>query len=325
MAAIGSDHERTLAGSPVRPAPGLPHAVESARVAARTAARASVDRTWPALTFETMGTMVSLRLADSDAHTVGESARVEAAELAKAMFRRWDERFSLYRDDSELSRIARGDIRLTDSSASVRDAYALALTWRDRSNGVFTPHRADGVIDLSGVVKALAIAEAGAALTSRGLLNWSINAGGDVLVSGEPEGRFGAWEFGDGAMSTGHGVAVPAVVTEHPEWVVAIVNPADRGDVLASVPLRHPLRAVATSGSAERGEHIWTALNGELSPFRQVSVFAADIVTADVLATAIVAGGEATLNEMTARFAIDVLAVLRDGQLLATPGLRRAE
>ena len=240
----------------------------------------------PVLTFATMGTVVSLRLEDAD-----------AVDLVETVFHRWDEQFSLYREDSELSCIARGDIRLTEASQSLRTCYALALDWRERTQGVFTPHRADGVIDLSGVVKALAIAEAGAALTARGPANWSINAGGDVLVSGD---------------------------AGHPEWSVGIVDPSDRGELIASVPLRHPLRAVATSGSAERGEHIWTALNGEPSPFRQVSVFAADIVTADVLATAIVAGGETTLNEMTERFAIDVLAVRRDGQLLATPGLRRA-
>ncbi|WP_241989245.1 FAD:protein FMN transferase [Cryobacterium serini] len=245
----------------------------------------------PALTFETMGTVVSLRLPDSP-------APADAVERVETVFRRWDEQFSLYREHSELSRIARGDIRLTEASQGLRDCYALALKWRERTQGVFTPHRADGVIDLSGIVKALAIAEAGAALTARGPANWSINAGGDVLVS-EDAG--------------------------HPERVVAIVDPGNRGTVIANVPLGHPLRAVATSGSAERGEHIWTALNGEPSPFRQVSVFAADIVTADILATAIVAGGETTLNKMTERFAIDVLAVLRDGQLLATPGLRRAE
>jgi len=258
------------------------------------------DGTLPALTFATMGTIVSLRLADfSTVPGRGGEARAEAVEKVETVFRRWDAQFSLYREESELSRVVRGDIRLTDASEALRSCYALALDWRDRTQGVFTPHRADGVIDLSGVVKALAIAEAGAALSAHGHENWSINAGGDVLTSGVPNAA-------------------------QPEWVVAIVDPMDRSDVIANVPLGQPLHAVATSGSAERGEHIWTALPGEPSQFRQVSVFAADIVTADVLATAIVAGGEATMNDMTARFPIDVLAVLRDGRLLATPGLRRA-
>lgn len=257
------------------------------------------EGTLPALTFATMGTIVSVRLTDfSTVPGRGAEARSDAVELVETVFRRWNAQFSLYRADSELSRVARGEIRLTDASETLRNCYALALDWRDRTRGVFTPHRSDGVIDLSGVVKALAIAEAGAALTARGHENWSINAGGDVLTTGVPSAA-------------------------QPDWVVAIVDPMDRSEVIASVPLRHPLHAVATSGSAERGEHIWTV--GGPAQFHQVSVFAGDIVTADVLATAIVAGGEAALADLTARFAIDVLAVLPDGRLLATPGLRRAE
>ncbi|KGJ71824.1 hypothetical protein GY21_19545 [Cryobacterium roopkundense] len=245
------------------------------------------------ITFEAMGTVVSLRLADTVA---GERRLREALATAERVFDRWNERFSLYSPSSEISLVASGHIRLTDASDELRSCYALALEWRDRTGGVFTPHRADGVIDLSGVVKALAINQAGAALSSSGLGSWSINAGGDVLVRGLPRADA--------------------------DWVTSIVNPLDRQDVLASVPMRGARSAVATSGSAERGEHIWTP-GAEASPFRQVSVFAADIVTADVLATSIVAGGEATLSQSTADYPIDVLAVLRDGQLLATPGLRQ--
>ena len=56
----------------------------------------------------------------------------------------------------------------------------------------------------------------------------------------------------------------------------------------------------------------------------QVSVAAGDIVTADVLATAIVAGGEAALDELSSREPVDVLAVRRDGTMAATPGWPRA-
>jgi thiamine biosynthesis lipoprotein len=80
--------------------------------------------------------------------------------------------------------------------------------------------------------------------------------------------------------------------------------------------------ALATSGSAERGDHIWSLAAGA-SEFRQVSVAAADVVTADVLATAIVAGGVPMLHRATALWDVEVLAVRRDGDLLATPGFRR--
>jgi thiamine biosynthesis lipoprotein len=51
-------------------------------------------------------------------------------------------------------------------------------------------------------------------------------------------------------------------------------------------------------------------------------VAASDIVTADVLATAIMAGGAAALTLATSRWDVDVLAVKNDGGLLATPGFR---
>ncbi|TFD49151.1 FAD:protein FMN transferase [Cryobacterium frigoriphilum] len=254
-----------------------------------------------------MGTVVSVRLNGGLTDAGGPVLRHAARAAVAGVFDRWDDRFSLYRPGSELSRVASGAIRLPNASRELRDCYALALDWRDRTDGVFTPHRGDGVIDLSGIVKALAIVEAGSALESLGQKAWSINAGGDILVSGCPNVTF----------------ARRLDPNVDPDWVVALVNPLDRLDLLATVPLRAPLRAVATSGSAERGDHIWTPAPGIRSPFRQVSVLAADIVTADVLATAIVAGGEPMLNQCAATYEIEVLAVLQGGGLLATPGLRR--
>ncbi len=245
-----------------------------------------------AITLRSMGTVLSIRSGGPVAPELGAQAR----EAVGSVFASWDTRFSLYRDDSELSRINRGELRLTQASPMLRDCYAAALDWRDRTDGVFTPHRADGVLDLSGVVKALAIDEAGGALRGLGLVNWSLNAGGDILVAGDQ---------------------APGL-----DWVAGLVDPDDRGRTLAAVPLALPLRAVATSGSAERGDHIWTAVGDGASPYRQVSVFARDIVTADVLATTIVAGGEAALARSTETWPIEVLAVLRDSSLLATAGLR---
>jgi thiamine biosynthesis lipoprotein len=242
--------------------------------------------------FTSMGTVVSLR-AVGDADMVARSAAVAAS-----VFDRWDRRCSLYRTDSELSRVARGELALTEAGAELRNAYALAVAWRARTDGAFTPHRADGVIDLNGVIKAVAIAEAGEAMRAMGVAGWGIDAGGDVLVSGPRA---------DGTP-----------------WLVGIVDPWQRDRLLSAIPLGADRRAVATSGSAERGDHIWSTTDGTDPVFVQVSVAAADIVTADVLATAIVAGGEAALDELSSREPVDVLAVRRDGTMSATPGWPRA-
>jgi len=233
--------------------------------------------------FDSMGTTVSL-----DWHEHGTHSGADAAARVERIFDEFDRRFSLYRTDSEASRIAAGRLRLADSSDAMREAYALALEWRTATGGVFTPNRPDGVVDLSGVVKALAIERSGELLgASDRNGDWIVNAGGDVLVS---------------APRT-----------------VGIVDPADRGSLLTAVTLTGTRRAVATSGSAERGDHIWRSAADE---FVQATVLADDIVTADVLATAIIAGGTETLDAVTRRWNVDVLTVDATGALLATPGFR---
>jgi len=177
--------------------------------------------------FETMGTTVSLVLggqwsSDLLDETVGQATRI---------FTDADARFSLYRPESELSCICRGELMLPDASQDMRHMYELAMAWRTKTNGAFTPHPGDGTIDLSGVVKAWAIGQTGTILTSQGLHSWCINAGGDVLTSG---------------------------VNGTKPWTVGILDPTDRTTLIASVRMPEALPAIATSGSAERGEHIWT-------------------------------------------------------------------
>jgi len=76
---------------------------------------------------------------------------------------------------------------------------------------------------------------------------------------------------------------------------------------------------VATSGIAERGEHIWRR---STPTFVQATVIADDIVTADVLATAVVAGDGDDLRRLTNEAGVDVLAFAADGMVWATPGAR---
>ena len=236
-------------------------------------------------TFETMGTMVSIRTADAESNVSAVLGDIEQE------FAQLNQVFSLYRDDSEISQIARGDLALANSSDEMREEYARALDWREKTDGAFTPHRLDGVIDLSGTIKAVAIDAAAALLRDAGFENFSVNVGGDLTTSGDQS-----------ADETG--------------WITGIVDPEDRGTVLAAVRLNSEFPAMATSGSAERGEHIW--LRPETTKdFVQATVIANDIITADVLATAIIAGGQATLDQITQNFAVAVMTVAPDGALQA--------
>ena len=238
--------------------------------------------------FNTMGTTVSLscpKIADGSL----ELQRVIA------IFGEFDDRYSLYKPDSELSAIARGHLSLTAAAAELRQVYARAIGWRNSTGGAFTPHRPDGVIDLNGVVKALAMQAAADALAGFGATDWCLNVGGDVTTAGgQADGR---------------------------QWTVGITEPTDRASLLCAIELsaKHP--AVATSGVAERGEHIWRARDGE-SRYLQVTVLAERIELADVLATAIIAGGQTTLNGLLRQHRVEVLTVDAEGALTATAGFR---
>lgn len=240
-------------------------------------------------TFPTMGTMASLifggEMLESD-----EFASVVAA--VEEIFDEDDRRFSLYSADSELSRLNRGELSLEASSAELRAAYALAAEWRLLTYGAFTPERPDGLLDLSGIVKALSIDRARLALECAGYTETIVDVGGDAVTTGLRRGQ---------------------------PWTAGIVDPADRSRLLCAVPLDPRRPAIATSGTAERGEHIWVVAP---TPYVQVTVLAADIVTADVLATAILAGGREFRDDATERWAIDVLTVDRLGQVEVTPGMR---
>jgi thiamine biosynthesis lipoprotein len=254
-----------------------------------------------ARTFECMGTVIGLTLPiDSPAEgQPGLEELAAATAVVERLFRDLDERFSLYRVDSEAARLARGELTLRGASTEMRERYAEAHEWRLRTHGAFSPERPDGVLDLSGLIKAQAIREAGTSLLALGRTDWCLNAGGDVLVSGSP--RPGSGE----------------------PWKAGIVDPADRRSLLTGYALGGSSRhsAVATSGSAERGEHIWRV--GSSADFVQATVAAADITTADVLATAIVAGGMPMLDRATDGWDVAVLAVAPDGELLGTPDFRR--
>jgi thiamine biosynthesis lipoprotein len=214
-------------------------------------------------------------------------------QLVRATLDRYDERYSLFTPSSEISRIRSGELSLPAASAEMRDTYAIALSWREATNGDFTPHRPDGVVDLAGVVKAISMRDAGDELTRRSIANWCLNVGGDVLVSGcDVDGN---------------------------AWSVGLVDPDDRIALLTTATLRGTRRACATSGSAERGDHIWT-VGAEPSAFVQATVIADDIITADVLATAIIAGGVQSLDRTCESWDVDVMTVDHHGEIRMTPG-----
>ena len=206
-----------------------------------------------------MGTVVSVDLRCPD-----EAAGAATLDTAFAVLRAADERFSPFRPDSELSRLDRGEVAPDEVSADMREVLDIAERARVDSGGVFDIWSPGGHLDTNGVVKGWAAQRAADVLVAAGMTDFCLNAGGDVVARG------------------GRSSGAP--------WRVAVRDPRDAQAVIAVLDVRDG--AVATSGTYERGAHVWDGRTGSRDlALVAATVVAGDLVTADVLATIVLAMG----------------------------------
>ena len=179
-------------------------------------------------------------------------------------FRQVDARYSTYKPDSEISQINRGLPRAVWST-EMHDIMRRCELTTQQTQGYFNIERPDGQLDPSGLVKGWAIQQATELLHSKGVDDFSIDAGGDIQVSGNgPTG---------------------------PEWRMGIRNPFDRTEVVKVIGLRD--QGIATSGTAIRGQHIYDPHdNRDLTDIVSLTVIGPTIYDADRFATAAFAMGQ---------------------------------
>lgn len=205
-------------------------------------------------------------------------------------------RFSTYRPDSEISRLARGEIRAEACSLDVRHVLSVCDHLAAVTGGAFDArhHGADGRLDPSGYVKGWAIEEAAWLIDSAGGRNYWINAGGDIVARGHAEpGR---------------------------PWRVGIRHP-DRPDRVAAV-LAISDRAVATSGAYERGDHI-TDPRVARAPtgLRSVTVVGPALGFTDAYATAVYVMGLDGLRWLDGQPDYAAFVITDDGRAVWTEGM----
>ena len=175
----------------------------------------------------------------------------------------------------------------------MRRVLALCDDLQRTSDGYFDArgHRVDGLLDPSGVVKGWAVEEAAWLLEAAGVRHYALDAGGDVIVRGEPEaGR--AWRIG----------------LRHPRH-------ADRVTAVLSVGRG----AVATSGAYERGGHIRDPHTGrEAAGLLSLTVVGPSLTYADAYATAAFAMGPEGLAWVARHPGYGAYACTPDGRALWT-------
>ena len=209
---------------------------------------------------------------------------------------RWvDATFSTYKDDSEISRLNRGELALEHTHPDVVSVLDRCEQLRAETDGYFDVHAAaSDLVDPSGLVKGWAVDRAAALLDEAGLRNYAVNAAGDMRLRGR---------------------AVPELY-----WRVGIQHPLELDQVARVIDTTD--LAIATSGEYARGAHVFDPhTHRPPTGILSVTITGPDLATADAYATAAFAMGAERATHWTARLrGYEAMTILSDGRVLSTPG-----
>ena len=98
---------------------------------------------------ETWGTVVVIDATSSGLEVASLANAVD--EVEEFLFQ-IDRDFSTYKSDSQVSRLRRGEMEITDASEYVQQVWALCEYARELTLGAFDPWKTDGGFDPSGLV-----------------------------------------------------------------------------------------------------------------------------------------------------------------------------
>jgi thiamine biosynthesis lipoprotein len=207
-----------------------------------------------------------------------------------------DEKFSTYKDTSEISRINRQELTWEESSEDMQTIFALSEQTRLETNGYFNiQHK--GSYDPSGVVKGWAIFHAAEILRQHGFENYYVDAGGDIQMAG--------------CNSVGQ------------DWRVGIRNPFNQEEIVKVLSVTNC--GVATSGTYVRGQHIYNPLDADqlITDILSLTVIGPDIYEADRFATAAFAMGTGGINFIESLEGFDGYMIDKNKQATFTTGFEK--
>lgn len=232
-----------------------------------------------------MGTVFSLDVRDAGDWTA-------ALDGAVAWLHRVDRVFSTYREDSDISRLRRRELRLADADPDVATVLDLCAEVQVATDGFFSA-MPGGLLDPTGLVKGWAVEQASDILRRHGSAHHAVNGGGDVQLAGESApGR---------------------------PWRVGIADPFTPGRLHGVVEGRD--LAVATSGTAERGAHVRDPFTGRaVTATASATVVGPSLTRADAYATAALVMGAGAIRWAEGLPGYEVLVIAADGAVRASSG-----
>jgi thiamine biosynthesis lipoprotein len=239
---------------------------------------------------EVMGTVVTL---DVYVDAVAPVDRLTAhLGRARTVLHRADEVFSTWKPDSPMSRLRRGEVTLSEVPPEVAHVLEACRAARMLSDGWFDPWELPGGVDPTGYVKGWAAERALDTLRVPGVVGAVVNAAGDIASFGGP---------------------APCQ-----PFRFAVVDPFDR--TRPSGVVEHT-GAVATSGTYERGQHLFDPRSRRATAaVASATVTGPELGLADALATALAVGGESLLGRLGRVDGVEALVIGHDGTRRSTAG-----
>jgi thiamine biosynthesis lipoprotein len=236
---------------------------------------------------EVMGTVVTIDLYGG-AH-LDQASLARSVDSAESVLREADETFSLWKHQSPMSRLRRGELAIGDAPAVIIDVLEQCRAARRASSGWFDPWSMPGGVDPTGLVKGWAAERALEPLLNEGLSGALINAAGDLASFGGP---------------------APGEA-----FRVGVVRPDERTRLACIVETPG---AVATSGTYERGNHLVNPFTGAASATASATVTGPNLGHADALATALALAGPSGLEFVTANHGYEGLVIDHAGAFCAS-------
>ena len=204
-----------------------------------------------------MGMPITIVIADAADETV--------LDRIFSYFAYVDEKFSPYKETSELTRINKKGLLEKDWSDDMKTVMRLCEETKEKTDGYFDIATPNGIMDPSGLVKGWSIYNAAGLLQKDGFHNFYVDAGGDIEPRGEnAEGK---------------------------PWRVGIRSPFNPKEIIKVLEVRGV--GVATSGIYIRGQHIYNPKEGgrPVSEIISLTVIGPNVYEADRFATAAFAMG----------------------------------
>ena len=232
-----------------------------------------------------MGMPVQLEIVDT-------VATQESYESVFDYLTKVDERFSTYKEESEISQINRHELSEEYFSEEMKEILALSKETLEKTNGYFDIATPRGTLDPSGIVKGWAIQNAALQLREQGFTNFYIEIAGDIQTSG--------------------------VNSDGEEWSIGIRNPFAHEEI---VKVLYPKgKGIATSGTYVRGNHLYNPhASGALAhDFVSLTVIGPNVYEADRFATAAFVMGKAGMHFIEALPEFEAYAIDAEGMATMT-------